>query len=225
MIDRPVHSVNLGPGQDLPADAVLPAVPGLDLEVSLANMARWGGDKQRYVTALSTVVEADPSLTADPRQFREFAAVAAWRAGVIGMRTVALHAIQHLAPGHAKSLGSLLGLLTDQVGSFASGQREDRFYWPAWRTDYAFLIARVGGFVGFGGPWQSPPRAVELLAPGHWLVTADGSTWNVDVDIFGHAITRTDPSQSQAPSTEKASAALRTRATSYLLDVIREPSA
>lgn len=223
MIDRPVHSVNLGHGSD--GEAVLPTVAGLDLEVSLANLTRWGGDKRRYVASLSAAVETDPSLSADPGRLREIAVVAAWRAGVIGLRTDALRALHRLAPAHSQSMGAVLGLPAGQVSSFANGQQEDRFSWPAWRTDYSFLIARVGGFVGLGGPWQSPPRTVEVMAPGRWLVEADGSTWNVDVDIFGHAITKADPSQSRTSTLEKTTATLRTRATSYLLDVIREPSA
>jgi hypothetical protein len=216
MIDRPVHSVNVG---QAPSGTDVSRFDMSRFEGSADNVTRWGGDRHRYLASLAAGLATDPTL--DQGQTRDLAAIAAWRAGVIGLRTAALGALDRLAD-HSPAVGAVLGLPVVQVPHFAVGQVTDRFFWPPWTAGSAYLIARVGGFVGLGGPWLAPPQSVTAVGPGRWGVTADGSTWNVDIDLFGHSITQGDPSQSLTD--ERVTATLRTSATSYLLDVVREPS-
>ncbi|HEX7827541.1 MAG TPA: hypothetical protein VF477_21755, partial [Mycobacterium sp.] len=68
------------------SETVLPVVPGLDLALSADNVARYGGDPHRYALALTAALAADPGLAPSRDAMLAVTSVAAWRAGVLGIR-------------------------------------------------------------------------------------------------------------------------------------------
>ncbi|WP_166908792.1 potassium transporter Kef [Mycobacterium sp. DL440] len=201
MIARAYHQVNLG----LPAPADLPAVPGLDLALSADNVARFGGDPRRYRHALSGISGA-------PEAVVNVAAVAAWRAGVLGIRDDALSRLQLLPIDLA---ASVLGLPVDAVVPFTDGQAVDRFYWPLRQPGQ--LIARIGGFTGLGGRWDQPPTDPTPRGPGRWTVHVGAQRWQIDADVFGHVIS---DAPAAGPQIDRPGPAqLVVRPTSYLAEI------
>jgi hypothetical protein len=188
VIARAYHQVNLG----VPPAADMPTVPGLDLALSADNVARFGGDPHRYRHALS-------GISAPPEAMFSVAAVAAWRAGVLGIRTDALARLR-LLPIDLAAI--VLGLPVDAVGPFITGQAVDRFYWPLRQPGQ--LIARIGGFTGLGGAWGHPPTDPVPRGPGRWTVIVGDQRWQIDADVFGHVLTT-------APADGPSNDGLRTR--------------
>ncbi|MED5814975.1 hypothetical protein VST63_21665 [Mycolicibacterium sp. 050232] len=202
MIARAYHQVNL----DLPAaTADLPPMAGLDLALSADNVARFGGDPHRYRRALQ-------GISASPETMVSVAAVAAWRAGVLGIRADALSRLQLLPVDVA---ASALGLPVDAVTPFAEGQAVDRFYWPL--RPASQLIARIGGFTGLGGRWDHPPTAPTPCGPGRWTVDVGAQRWQIDADVFGHVLSPApvDSVPDDGPRTGQ----LVVRPTSYLAEI------
>ncbi|MFD4326958.1 hypothetical protein ACFWQC_20135 [Nocardioides sp. NPDC058538] len=209
--------------------ASLPAVAGLDLDLTAANVARWGGDQGLYAAFLgaglaapSADVHRDTSVN-DPGLLQDLAAVAAWRAGVIGLRTDALRAVADLADaGLTDAVGATLGMLGTDVAGFAEGQRTDRFFWPAWQNlGRAYLLARIGGFAGLGGPWLAHPGDVIAAGEGRWLVEVGEELWQVDADLFGHSVSLAGEEPSDDP-VDTPRVRVVSVPTSYLLEVVRE---
>ncbi|MEW2482061.1 hypothetical protein AB0876_20930 [Mycobacterium sp. NPDC049093] len=201
MIARAYHQVNL----DLPTPAELPAVPGLDLAISADNVARFGGDPQRYRHALRGISAARDVMF-------NVAAVAAWRAGVLGIRDDALSRLQLLPVDLA---ASVLGLPVDAVVPFTDGQAVDRFYWPL--RPPGQLIARIGGFTGLGGRWDQPPTDPSPRGTGRWTVNVGAQQRQIDADVFGHLIS--DAAAPGPPTDGPATAQLVVRPTSYLAEI------
>lgn len=218
MIRRPGHSVNASSRRE-PVN--LPVVAGLDLELAETNVARWGGDTGLFGTSLAAGLSAGRAPEAAAVQ--DLAAIAAWRAGVIGLRTDALRALSAgVDAGMTDALGATLGMPGADVAGFAEGQRTDRFFWPAWQhLDRAYLLARIGGFAGLGGPWLAHPGDVIAAGEGRWLVEVGEELWQVDADLFGHSVSlaNDDPADSDAGT---AGIRVVSVPTSYLLEVVRE---
>ena len=224
MIRRPGHSVNASvPRQP----GGLPAVTGLDLELAVANVARWGGDTGVFGASLAAGLAAG-SRVRETAAVQELAAVAAWRAGVIGLRKDALRAASScLDAGLADAVGATLGMPGADVAGFVEGQRTDRFFWPAWqRLGRAYLIARIGGFAGLGGPWLAHPGDVIAAGEGRWLVEVGEELWEVDADLFGHSVSQAadDPASTGDLGDPVGTPGIRVVSvpTSYLLEVVRE---
>jgi hypothetical protein len=220
MIRRPGHSVNASAARE---PVALPAVAGLDLELAAANVARWGGDTGLFGTSLGAGLAAAPGAP-ETAAVQDLAAVAAWRAGVIGLREDALRAVSScLDAGLADAVGAALGMPGTDVAGFVEGQRTDRFFWPAWQhLGRAYLLARIGGFAGLGGPWLAHPGDVIAAGEGRWLVEVGEELWAVDADLFGHAVSLAadepaDPGAPGDPGIRVVSVP-----TSYLLEVVRE---
>jgi hypothetical protein len=202
VIARAYHQINL----DQPVPAVeLPAMDGLDLALSADNVARFGGDPRRYCHALH-------GISLPPETMVSVAAVAAWRAGVLGIRADALSRLQLLPIDVA---ASVLGLPVDAVVPFTNGQAVDRFYWPL--RPPGQLIARVGGFTGLGGRWDHPPTAPAPCGPGRWTVDVGPRRWQIDADVFGHVVTSTPADH--VPGDGTRTAQLVVRPTSYLAEI------
>lgn len=214
-IRRAGHEVNTGLA---PATADLPA----DLADAGRRIAAWGGNPARFAQLLANAATTGPGLTEEQRVAA--ASVAGWRAGVLGLRDDALAAAARLAGQLGpQPVASLLTLSPGNVDAFLAAQRTDRFAWPAWAgLGRAYTVARIGGFVGLGGPWQLPPRDVVDVAPGCWLVTTGEETWRIDADLFGHVVSRADGSRPDGRD-EQATARLMTQPTSYLATVVAGP--
>ena len=224
MIRRPGHSVNASVARQ---PGGLPAVTGLDLELAVANVARWGGDAGLFGASLTAGLAAAPDAP-DTAAIQDLAAVAAWRAGVIGLRKDALRAASScLDTGLADAVGATLGMPGADVAGFVEGQRTDRFFWPAWQQlGRAYLIARIGGFAGLGGPWLAHPGDVIAAGEGRWLVEVGEELWEVDADLFGHSVSQAadDPASTGEPGDPVGTPGVRVVSvpTSYLLEVVRE---
>jgi hypothetical protein len=220
VIRRPGHSVNASVARE---PVPLPAVAGLDLELAVANVARWGGDTGLFGTSLGAGLAAG-SRVRETAAVQDLAAVAAWRAGVIGLRKDALRAASScLDAGLADAVGATLGMPGTDVAGFVEGQRTDRFFWPAWQhLGRAYLLARIGGFAGLGGPWLAHPGDVIAAGEGRWLVEVGEELWAVDADLFGHSVSLAadDPADTGDPG--DPGIRVVSVPTSYLLEVVRE---
>lgn len=215
MIARARHAVNDDVARFEPA---LPDVPGLNLALSVDNVARFGGHPPRYVWALTAALSADPGLAQSTDRMLAVASVAAWRSGVLGIRADALAWLPQLRP----DVGSaILGLPADALWAFTSGQAVDRFYWPLRAADAIQPFARLGGFVGLGGPWEFPPTEPLLEGPGRWTVQVGPTRWRLEADVFGHALGPVGSAVPPLPaSQERLTAQLVVRPTSFLADVV-----
>lgn len=215
MIARAHHTVNDGVARSEP---VLPDVAGMDLALSVDNVARFGGDPHRYVSALTAALAADPGLARSGDRMLAVASVAAWRAGVLGIRADALAWLPQLRPDVG---GAILGLPADALWAFGSGQVVDRFYWPLRPGDSTQSFARLGGFVGLGGPWEVPPTEPVMEAPGRWMVEVGAVRWRLEADVFGHALGPVGPAVPPPPAAqERVTAQLVVRPTSFFADVV-----
>lgn len=219
MIRRPGHSVNASVRRE---SVTLSPATGLDLDLAGANVARWGGDRQLFDTFLAAGLAGRTPGSAEV--VRDLAAVAAWRAGVIGLRKDALRAVSScLDAGLAEAVGGTLGMPGGDVAGFVEGQRTDRFFWPAWqRLDRAYLIARIGGFAGLGGPWLAHPGDVIAATAGRWLVEVGEELWAVDADLFGHSVSLAADDPADAGDPGNPGVRVVSVPTSYLLEVVRE---
>ncbi|GAA4167701.1 hypothetical protein [Gryllotalpicola koreensis] len=235
MIARPGHSIDAG--ETDAATPPVPAVAGLDVGASVQRVVTWGGDRARYLRALGRALAAVPGLADDRAGFTDAAAVAGWRAGTLGLRADALSRIERAlssslpgqASGPAPALAAALGLPggTDAtraaraaLAAFAAGQHADRFHWPGWEAG-GYVLARLGGFIGLGGPWQEPPIDPEPLGPGRWRVTVAGHPWHIECDLFGHVIS---PETLAAVDETPGRAELAVSAYSYLA-IVHSPRA
>ena len=215
MIARAHHSVNEGGASSEP---LLPSVPDLDLASSVDNVTRFGGDPRRYVRAVVAALGAAPDLARSRDAMLAVTSVAAWRAGVLGIRADALARLPQLGPDVG---GAILGLPPDALWAFGSGQAFDRFYWPLRAVDSREPFARLGGFTGLGGVWTFPPTAPVAEGPGRWTVEVGSVRWRVEADLFGHALGPVgavvpDP----PPASERYTAQVVVRPTSFLVDVV-----
>lgn len=214
MIARAHHPVNDGAR----SEPVLPVVPGLDLPLSVDNVVRFGGDPHRYALALTAALTADPGLAPSRDRMLAVASVAAWRSGVLGIRADALAWLPRLRPDVG---GAVLGLPADALRAFGSGQAVDRFYWPLRPVTSTQPFARLGGFVGLGGPWEFPPTEPVMEGPGRWTVHVGTVRWRLEADLFGHTLGPVGPAVPPSPAPhERATAQLVVRPTSFLADVV-----
>ncbi|GGU10573.1 potassium transporter Kef [Nocardioides albus] len=223
MIRRPGHTVNASVRRE---PATLPSATGLDLDLAVANVARWGGDTGLFGGFLAAGLAG---RGADPIEIgQDLAAVAAWRAGVVGLRADALRAVAScLDAGLGEAVGATLGMPGSDVAGFLEGQRTDRFFWPAWQhLGRAYLVARVGGFAGLGGPWLAHPGDVIAAGEGQWLVEVGDELWEIDADLFGHSVSPADEDPADAGEPVDGPGATDIRVvsvpTSYLLEVVRD---
>ncbi|BBY28432.1 potassium transporter Kef [Mycolicibacterium sediminis] len=215
MIARAHHSVNEG---DVRSEPELPSVPDLDLASSVDNVAHFGGDPRRYALAVAAALRAAPDLARSRDAMFAVTSVAAWRAGVLGIRADALARLPQLSPDAG---GAMLGLPPDALWAFGSGQAFDRFYWPLRAVDSWQPFARLGGFTGLGGVWTFPPTAPVAEGPGRWTVAVGPVRWRIEADLFGHALDPVGPVVPDPPSaSERYTAQVVVRPTSFLADVV-----
>jgi hypothetical protein len=131
----------------------------------------------------------------DPATLLRVGQVLAWRAGMAHFREGALSICAALEPALARAaLG--LGEGGPDLGTVLGRLREDPWLRPAAVTDREGprrelgLVAEVGGFRGFGGPFVRPP---VVAAVGGQILASDGEgTWVLCADVFGATLHRTD---------------------------------
>lgn len=124
---------------------------------------------------LDTIASSAPRCP-DRTALLDLGVVLAWRAGLAESRGVALERAAHL---DASLLRELFG-----AGSLDPDPAR-RFCRPGSTAPLGpvEIVARVGGFVGFGGPFRLPPRPRVVAGR---LVCTDGlGTFELFADVFG----------------------------------------
>lgn len=121
----------------------------------------------------------------DAEQLRQLGVVAAWRSGIVRLRDAALRAAQGLP---ADALAAVLEVRDDPVAVLRANTA-DPWTWPGRepRPGELRIIARSGGFTGFGGPWSVPP--VVLDGDGlRWRIRAGPAERLLLWDVHGDAV-------------------------------------
>lgn len=206
----PTHVVNLGLTVSAPA---LPQLPSADLAVATANVAGWGGDPALFVHFLAAGLAAGP---VDGAAVRQVAAIAGWRAGVLGLRDEALELLGSLP---AEVGGATLGFPPPELTGFVDRQRTDRYWWPGRERAWGQVL-RAGGFAGLGGYWLAPPvLAGTGGVAGRWLVQAGDTWWQLDADVFGSRLVELPDQPQCGPDTDPAGVRIATFPDSYLVSL------
>jgi len=168
--------------------AELPDLSAAGLDVALAAESVRGahGDPLLFGRALAAGVEHDPASLTDRDLALDLVAIAAWRAGALGLRADALTRLDALDSAEQRvSAAAALGVGVDVLDEFRRRQRSDRFWWPG-RADQRGYVLATGGFRGLGGAWIRPPERVEPLPDdGAFAFLVAGAWWRLDSDVWG----------------------------------------
>lgn len=193
--------------------APVPQMSAADLTVATANVVAWGGNPALFTHFLTAGLSAGKP---DGDAVREVAAVAAWRAGVLGLRQEALGLLDTLP---SELSAAALGFAPGEVAEFAELQQLDAYWWPGRAAAWGQIL-RAGGFAGLGGPWLAPPLRAGLgQAAGRWVVnTADG-WWQLDADVFGTRLVPLADEPDCGADTDPAGVRISVSQDSYLVSL------
>jgi len=143
---------------------------------------------------------------ADSATFLALGQVAAWRAGMAHFRESALAVADKLPESLALAvLGAPSGRWADVRDRLAA----DPWYDPALPNDSQAkprVVARAGGFRGFGGLFTEPPTVA--MADDRLFVRAGTQSWLLTADAFGATFHRATPEEFESA---RARSALPTR--------------
>ncbi|MBK9032195.1 MAG: hypothetical protein IPL61_12900 [Myxococcales bacterium] len=138
------------------------------------NLVRARGPE--VAAAWLEALAAGAARCADRAALLDLGVVLGWRAGLAEARDAALERVGGLEPTLVAALFGAAALDPDPARRFCQPG-------AAGRLGPLALIATVGGFVGFGGPFRRPPRP-RVVADR--LVCTDGdATLEVCADVFG----------------------------------------
>ncbi|WP_235560781.1 potassium transporter Kef [Microbacterium sp. Leaf320] len=159
---------------------------GLDAALAAESVRAAHGDPLLFGRALAAGIEFDPASLTDRERALDLVAIAAWRAGALGLRVDALSRLDDLdSAEHRVAAAAALGIGVDLLDEFRRRQRSDRFWWPG-RADQRGYVLATGGFRGLGGAWVRPPERVERLPDdGAFAFLVAGSWWRLDSDVWG----------------------------------------
>lgn len=151
--------------------------PGLVLRAlgnGYLHVARVRGPE--VAAAWIEALAAGAARCAEPGALLDLGIVLGWRAGLAEARAAALDRVGRFEPALIAALFGAPALDADPARRFcrpgATGP-----------LGPVVLIATVGGFVGFGGPFRRPPRAAVVADR---LVCTDGdATLELHADVFG----------------------------------------
>jgi len=150
-------------------DVVLSAAANALVQLAAEPGAR--PDEWAQVMATTSAASLDEWLIAGQ--------VAAWRAGLAHYRTSALDAADRLPPALALALVGGGG----DWATVRARLRADPWHVPGETASGPRVVARVGGFRGFGGLFPVPP----VVAGGgdRFLVMSEEDAWVLFADAFG----------------------------------------
>ncbi len=178
-------------------------IAGAITNAVLALSSARGASPERWISKMGSIADLVP----DSATFLESGRVAAWLAGLAHLRTLALERLPGLDAAIVDGLFDLRAQSDAKVvpSELAAALGKDRWLDPAAPVRAgsrgARLVARVGGFRGFGGEFVVPPKASRL---GDRLIASDGvSVFEVHADAFGSSLTPVPSSVS--PPAEPAS--------------------
>ncbi|WP_341955129.1 potassium transporter Kef [Microbacterium sp. LWH13-1.2] len=168
--------------------AVLPDLSAAGLDAALAAESVRGahGDPLLFRRALAAGVALAPASLTDRESALDLVAIAAWRAGALGLRADALARLGGLDSAEQRvSAAASLGIGVDLLDEFRRRQRSDRFWWPG-RADQRGYVLATGGFRGLGGAWIRPPERVERVPDdGAFAFLVADAWWRLDSDVWG----------------------------------------
>ncbi|PFG35223.1 hypothetical protein [Sanguibacter antarcticus] len=188
----------------------LPCAMGRSPRTAIEVVVQGAGriSRETDLVAWGARLAAADAFLADDDALRAGAAVAAWRSGLVRVRSSALTAARGLDPapgglpdGRATSaLRALLDLPTDvDPRAVLAANVAAPFAWPGVPRQGAF--ATYGGYRAFGGPWTGLPVVVGALGSPTptWRVLADGIAWVVIADVHGHVVLREHTGPGEPP--------------------------
>lgn len=206
MIARAAHTVNAGL---VPERTPLGSVDGVNLDDTVDRIAGWGGDAALYAHFLGQGLAHSQASASGARAL---GVLAGWRSGVVDLRDEALLRVADVAGEAAEAA---LGLPAGQLQAFTSAQATDPFAWPT--SDQ--LVARIGGFSGFGDAWIEPPSSARFISAHALEVTCGDELWLVYVDVFGARLARAQKTASALWTTPTAGSLISEN--SYLVEIAR----
>ena len=198
------HVANVGLAAD---ETALPTIDGVDLAATVDRVSGWGGDPGLYTRFLA----AGLSASADATDARRIGVIAGWRAGVLALRSEALSSAAAAQPA---AVAAALGIAETQVAEFLAAQAVDRFGMPS----SSGVVARIGGFRGFGGPWIAPPASPRFVGDGVIEVDCGAEVWQIVADVF---CARLEQVEHASASIEVGTATVETSDDSYLVTISR----
>jgi hypothetical protein len=154
------------------------------------NLAQVPGARAReWLTSMGELGSTD----AEVETILEAGQVAAWRAGLAHFRQPALAICRRL---DARLARIALGLSASgaDLGSLLDALQADPWVSPATlaaganKNRVLRLVAAVGAFRGFGGPFLRPPRVASV--DNRFLVGDGEGCWILCADVFGATLTR-----------------------------------
>lgn len=193
-----------------PLESALPTVEGLDLAATVDRVAGWGGDPALYVHFVSRGLAA--SDRQDALAARRVGVIAGWRSGALGLRAEALRLA---GDGDQAVAAAALGLDESTLSPFVAAQGSNRFAHPQLEG----VIARVGGFRGFGGPWIAPPTDLQFVGDGQLDVICGAELWRIAADVFCSRLERVPEI---SPSVQAAQVRAEVSPSSYLVTISRD---
>jgi hypothetical protein len=200
---------------DLAASGKAPAERDVALSLLAASPRMLALDPRRAIAAANAVIElpragvdasqwvrrmkAAATSARDVDTWLDAGCLAAWSLGLAHARNAALMALGRLDDETALSA---LGL---GAGTATRNALMEGFKNPWWRPDSPprkpCVVARLGGFVAFGGQFMRPPRAI---ADEQGVVVGDGERWfRAHADAYGATLTATDAPSGSATVSEK----------------------
>ena len=127
-----------------------------------------------WLTALADVATVVPNVL-------EAGLILAWTHGLAEAREAALASLERLAPAVRQRLVGVEQVDADPGRRFAPLDAENALGPPA-------VITRLGGFLGFGGPFASPPEVRAL--DGHLYATDGEVVREIFADVYGARLCR-----------------------------------
>lgn len=213
------HRLGAGRGHD----ALLGRLPALARQVAAEPRLVVGSLANAVVHLEHADVPVDPWLDrivavtdADVPTLLAVGQVAAWALGLAPARASAIDVAARLDDRALAAAFAVPGSL--DVGDTVQRLRADRW----WRPDAAAarqvpdlggtpprvarVVARVGGFRGFGGPFLAPP--VVAARGGDIVVRSGPDAWALHADAFGAALSRVADDGSLPPPARVDAAAI-----------------
>ena len=190
------------------AETVLPTIASVDLAATVDRVSGWGGDSRLYTHFLA----AGLSASAGTPDAKQIGVIAGWRAGVLALRSEALSSAAAAQPA---AVAAALGIAESQVAEFLAAQAVDRFALPS----SSGVVARIGGFRGFGGPWIAPPTSPRFVGDGVVEVDCGAEVWQIAADVY---CARLEPVDIASATIEVGTATVETSDDSYLVTISRQ---
>lgn len=175
-----------------PAELPDLSASGLDAATAADSVLRAHGDPALFASALAAGLAHDPAASRDRERTLDLVAIAAWRAGALGLRDDAVERLGTMDAGARRlAAAATLGFDVEHLADFRRRQQDDRFWWPGRAAERGYVLA-AGGFRGLGGAWIRPPeRAVLLADAGAFAMLVAGEWWRLDCDVWGARLTLT----------------------------------